>query len=124
MYGKPMDNQTRWSRYYEALRGFAAREGHARVPTAHREVTPSGTLNLGAWVGYTRQRYRAGRLPQSRIDALNAVPDWQWGPLRPGPATDATRNADIRALRTNGMSLQQIADLYGLSRQRVHQIVS
>lgn len=38
---------------------------------------------------------------------------------------DAAKRADkMRALRAKGKTLQEIADTYGISRQRVHQIVT
>jgi hypothetical protein len=117
------NHQTRWNNYYNALTTYATRTGHTRVPASHTEQTESGTVTLGAWASYIRQRYRTGRLPQDRIDALNAVPGWEWGPFRPGPLTDAARDSEIITLRSSGVSLQKIGDKFGLSRQRVHQIV-
>ena len=38
-------------------------------------------------------------------------------------AKDDARNRQIRALRAQGLTLQKIADRYGLSRQRIHQVV-
>jgi hypothetical protein len=119
-----MDHESRWNRYLAALDAFCAREGHARVPISHVEHTPAGTVSLGAWVSYVRSRYRAGLLAEHRVARLDAVPGWQWGPLRPGPLTDEVRNARIRSMRAAGMSLQRIGDEFGLSRQRIHQVVS
>ena len=119
-----MTNEERWTQYLTALNTYATREGHARVPASHVERLDGSPVNLGAWVGYIRQRKRAGLLPQSRIEAIDAVPGWEWGPLRPGPTADAERNAQILTLRSQGVSLQRIGDEFGLSRQRVHQIVS
>lgn len=119
-----MDNTTRWNTYLDALTQFTRREGHARVPTGHIETLDNGTaVNLGAWVGYVRQRKRAGLLSPDRISSLDTVPGWLWGPLRPGPVTDEQRNSRIAEMRSAGLSLQKIGDEFGLSRQRVHQIV-
>ena len=41
----------------------------------------------------------------------------------PKPCNE-TRDEFIRQLRTDGMSLQAIADRYDISRQRIHQIVN
>lgn len=107
-----------------ALNQYTQTTGHARVPAAHKETLEDGTVvNLGAWVGYVRQRYRTGILTVDKAQALSEVPGWEWGPLRPGPAADLERNADILALRSQGFSLQGIGDRFGLSRQRVHQII-
>lgn len=120
-----MDHSTRWNTYLSALNDYVAANGHALVPAGYKHTTETGeTVNLGAWVGYIRQRYRSGALPQSRIDTLQQYPGWAWGPLRPGPRTNEERNSEILELRLQqGLSLQKIADRYGLTRQRVHQIV-
>lgn len=119
-----MTNTERWSRYLNALNQYAERTGHARVPASHVELTEDGTVNLGVWVAYVRQRYRAGLLSVGRASDLASIPGWEWGPLRPGPSADLLRNAEIMTLRSQGISLQRIGDRFGLSRQRVHQIVS
>lgn len=118
-----MDNTTRFNRYLHALQQYIRREGHALVPANHVEIIDNDKINLGAWVGYMRQRKKNNQLNQDRINALSALPEWNWGPLKPGPATKNNRNNEIAQLRRNGLSLAQIADQYQLSRQRVHQIV-
>lgn len=119
-----MTNQEKWNLYLSALNAYVERTGHARVPASHNETMPDGTvLNLGTWVGYVRQRQRAGLLSPERAEILTVVPGWQWGPLPPGPTADVKRNGEIMVLRSQGVSLQRIGDMFGLSRQRVHQIV-
>lgn len=118
-----MTNSERWNRYLAALDTYAKRTGHARVPASYSEKIDGTDLNLGTWVGYIRQRKRAGLLSDERIAALETVPGWEWGPLPPGPTADETRNAEILTLRSQGVSLQRIGDEFGLSRQRIHQIV-
>ena len=110
--------------YISALTRFVAREGHPNVPALHIETLDGREVKLGAWVGYVRQRYRANLLPDERVEALDLIPGWQWGPLKPGPRLNTERNREIVAQRRGGSSLQQIADLHGLTRQRVHQILS
>lgn len=117
------DSNSKFQHYLEALNQFIAREGHARVPAAHQETLAGQEVPLGAWVGYTRQRYRRGCLSESRVAILTGLPGWQWGPLPPGPAADPARDRQILELRNQGISLQKIADQFNLSRQRVHQIV-
>ena len=120
-----MNNTDRWNNYIEAITTYDTRTGHARVPASYFEVLGNGTIvNLGAWVGYVRQRQRAGLMSAERKAQLDAVPGWTWGPLRPGPITDTERDNQIITLRSTGVSLQKIGDQYGLSRQRIHQIVS
>jgi hypothetical protein len=123
-----MTNNDRWTRYTTALTQYAQRTGHARVPATHTETLHPDSpaedrVKLGAWVAYVRQRYRAGLLTVQRAEELSSVPGWEWGPLRPGPSADHARNMRIRTLRAEGVSLQKIGDEFGLSRQRVHQIV-
>jgi DNA-binding NarL/FixJ family response regulator len=118
-----MDNNTRFNIYTKAIQQFISREGHARVPAIHVEIVDGKEVRVGAWVGYIRQRAKKGILSVEKRAALDAIPGWQWGPLKPGPATNHSRNSEILSLREKGMTLRQIADSFDLSRQRVHQIV-
>jgi len=118
-----MDNNTKFNTYIQALSQYVTREGNSKVPAVHVEKFEEKDIALGAWVGYIRQRYRKNQLSQERIDKINSVANWQWGPFQPGPATDAQRNQEILSLRSAGKSLREIADLFDLSRQRVHQIL-
>lgn len=121
---RTIDNDTRWSMYLTAVADYSATHGHARVPASHTTTLADGTpLRVGVWVSYIRQRQRRNQLDPRRAAQLAALPGWHWGPLPPGPSTDATRDEQIRDLRNQGWSLTQIADRFGLSRQRVHQIV-
>jgi superfamily II DNA or RNA helicase len=63
-----------WQVGLERIRTFAAREGHARVPTDHVEA---GT-RLGLWVVNRRKQHRRGELPSERVAALEAIPGWTW----------------------------------------------
>lgn len=118
-----MEESKNFEKYLAALKQYAAREGHARVPVSHYEQFGGRRVPLGTWVGYTRQRYRRGLLPQDRIALLSGLAGWEWGPLTPGPTVRPGRDREIMDLRRQGLSLQQIADRFSLSRQRVHQIV-
>lgn len=118
-----MDNITRFDLIITAINSFQAREGHCYIPATHFEYIEEVPQPLGAWVGYLRQRRRKGQLTASKIEKVESIPGWQWGPLRPGPATNASRNSEIMALHHSGKSLRFIADTFELSRQRVHQIV-
>ncbi|NQW58822.1 MAG: Helicase associated domain protein [Polynucleobacter sp.] len=102
---------------------YTVREGHCRVPAVFVERVDGNEVPLGAWVGYMRQRYRKNELSPERIACLEQILDWQWGPLSPGPSTNQNRNLKILELRESGESLRAIADVFELSRQRVHQIV-
>lgn len=81
-----MTNQEKWNQYLSALNAYATRNGHARVPASHVETLDDGTVvNLGTWVGYVRQRQRAGLLKSERAATLEIIPGWEWGPLPPAP---------------------------------------
>ena len=141
-----MDNDLRFQWYVVALRQFASREGHCRVPALHVEVLEGMEVKLGSFVSYQRQRRRKlkeeltlawemGDTAQvrklestlrkfgDRERELEAVPGWEWGPLRPGPASKAARNREIKRLYGDGTQVKALADRYELSRQRIHQIV-
>ena len=118
-----MDNDTRFSTYIQALEQYIQREGDSQIPAAHIEKFQENEISLGAWVGYIRQRYRKNQLSEDRIQKIQKIQNWQWGPFKPGPATDINRNSQIHEMRSAGKSLREIADVFDLSRQRVHQIV-
>ncbi|MBI3932275.1 MAG: helicase associated domain-containing protein [Acidobacteria bacterium] len=71
---RPLRRTEPFERVLRALRQYAKREGHARVPQHHVE----GKLRLGRWVSWRRQSYRRGRLPQTHIQALERIPGWVW----------------------------------------------
>jgi len=58
----------------DALRRFQKREGHARVPFAHRERG----FRLGNWVVTQRTFRTQGRLSGERARLLEALPGWTW----------------------------------------------
>lgn len=114
-------NEAHWQSRMVALRSFAAREGHTRIQVSHRE---DGVL-LGPWAQYIRRRHRAGLLPAARVNELEAMPEWTWGPFRSGPPPrHLARDTEIRErYGSGGITLAEIGERYGLSRQRVHQII-
>lgn len=59
-----------------ALRTFVAREGHAGVPSRHRE----GDVALGRWLVKARVRYHAGVMPAAEAAVLESMPGWAWRP--------------------------------------------
>jgi DNA-directed RNA polymerase sigma subunit (sigma70/sigma32) len=110
-----------------ALRGltqFKEREGHSRVPLDHTEkvATPEGgeDVELGKFVRDLRASYRKGELQPYVIEQIEAL-DFQWSPR--GPRSDQSRNSEIRKMREDGKSLTEIAEHFGITRQRVFQIV-
>ena len=114
------DANARWQERIDALDSYVGREGDALVPANHVE----GEVNLGSWVSYLRTRYRQNSLNDTRIAELEQYPGWEWGPLRPGPKSDVARDNQIKKMRAQGKSLREIGQVFGLSRQRVHQIVN
>lgn len=61
-----------WARGYQALKTFANREGHSRVPGGHIEQD----LNLGAWV--KEQRTNRSKITDLRRDRLESIAGWSW----------------------------------------------
>lgn len=114
--------ESRFDRHVGALRTFVAREQHCNVPYAHIEAVGDEQVPLGRWVAYVRSRQRHGNLAHAQQVVLEAVPYWSWERRRPGPTAKAARNAEIRSLRAEKVSLAMIAETYGLSKQRVFQI--
>lgn len=113
----------RFTQRLDALRAYVAREGHPNVPLAHTEPGPDGRpIELGRWTAYLRSRHRKGILPPEQQAPLEQIPGWTWEIRRPGPKPLADRNTKIRDLRAEGLSLDAIAETYGLSKQRVHQL--
>lgn len=109
-----------WDLRIEALEAFAQREGHPLVPANHIERG----IRLGSWVSYLRTRHKSGLLSASRIAELEAIDGWEWGPLKPGPKSDASRNAEIKKMRDSGMTLASIGEKFGVTRQRIDQILT
>ncbi|MET7978729.1 Helicase associated domain protein [Streptomyces mirabilis] len=58
-----------WARGWAALRKFAERETHARVPYDHKE----GPYPLGQWIAEQRRAYGAGQLPGRRVERLEQL---------------------------------------------------
>jgi hypothetical protein len=83
-----------------------------------------GRPSIGSWVTYVRVKYRAGTLSPERISQLESFTGWTWGPCKPGPSGNPDRDNAMVQARQVGRSLQNIGDEYGLSRQRVHQILN
>lgn len=122
-----MRHETRWQKYFDALLAYEKRYGDALVPTGHVEfVGTDECINLGNWVSYMRTRYRQGKLNDDRIQLLESLSTWTWGPVRPGPKSKNyifERNSNIYHEHKSGQTLAKIGNKYSLSRQRVHQIV-
>lgn len=118
-----MRTSEKWSRNIRALEQFVNQNGHARVPAAAKVVVDGVVISLGSWVSYLRVKHRAGSLSGDKQAQLEAFSGWSWGPCKPGPMGDAQRDEAMLNARQAGRSLQSIADEYGLSRQRVHQIL-
>jgi hypothetical protein len=66
--------EDRWREMFEALQAFAAREGHARVPSNY--VT--GSRRLRPWIIDQRAAYSIHRISGERIAMLESLPAWAW----------------------------------------------
>ena len=82
-----------YQRHLGALRQYAARKGHARVPQVHVEPFNGEKLNLGTWVNNRRAEYGKGKLSAERVAELEAVPGWEWDPF------EAAYQRNLGALR-------------------------
>jgi len=60
----------------ERLHRFVEREGHARIPSKHREEG----FYLGRWVEHARRAHADGRLPRDKARLLERLPGWTWRP--------------------------------------------
>jgi hypothetical protein len=120
-----MLNTNKWNTHIVALRKYVERTGSSTVPRNHVETTEYGDIKLGAWVSYVRHRNRKGHLTPEQAQELASLPQWQWGPLRAGRTSNPERDRLIveRFADGRGATLQAIANEFGLTRQRVHQIV-
>jgi hypothetical protein len=119
-----MINTNKWNTHIQALRTYVSRTGTSQVPRNHVETTEYGDLNLGAWVSYVRHRQRKGHLSVEQATELAGLPGWRWDKLRAGRTSHPERDSEIvRRYTQDRVSLQALANEYGLTRQRVHQIV-
>jgi hypothetical protein len=76
-----------------ALRGFVAREGHARVPVTHLE----GAVHLGTWVVNRRAEERRGELSPERVALLEGLdPDFFGSRHRNWPVVPGTDGMSFR----------------------------
>lgn len=113
----------RWQEHFNALSQYTTRTGNSLVPTTHVEIYNGKNIALGAWVAYNRQRQRAGTLPQARVEMLSSLAGWKWEKQQPGRRYDKSRDSVILERYKSGTSARDLAQEFGLSRQRVHQIV-
>ena len=67
-------SEAQWEEGFARLKGFVAREGHARVPRGHTE----DGFRLGVWVSKQRQAYGRGKLSADRQRWLEELPGWVW----------------------------------------------
>jgi hypothetical protein len=119
-----MINQNKWTTHITALRSYAERTGTTRVPRTHVENTETGEVRLGAWVSYVRHRQRKGHLSVVQIQELATLPNWHYEPLPAGRTGDSARDALIQARSKDGARVRELSQEFGLTRQRIHQIIS
>lgn len=114
---------SRWDGNVAALRKWAERNGSPMAPAGSVVVMRDGrSVNVGSFVAYVRSRHRKGLLDQSRKKEIESIPGWTWARLQPGPRGEVDRNEEIRRLRRQGVTLGELAEQFGMSRQRIHQI--
>lgn len=113
---------TRWNANVDALRAWAAKNGTPMAPAGAVIRRDGRDVNVGSFVAYARSRHRKGLLEQSRKKDLERIPGWTWDKLAPGPKGEVERNEQIRQMRRQGVTLAELAEQFGMSRQRIHQI--
>jgi hypothetical protein len=117
---------SRWDDNVSALLAWADKNGTPMAPAGAvikvRDSRGSREVNVGSFVAYVRSRYRKGLLDQSRKKQIDSIPGWTWARLQPGPKGEVDRNEEIRKLRRQGVTLGELAEQFGMSRQRIHQI--
>ncbi len=62
-----------WKASIDAARAFRERQGHLNVPTKHVEAGQDGAVKLGAWLNNVRRRNKNGKIPQRRVEELDAL---------------------------------------------------
>lgn len=68
-----------WLASFEALKTYAAREGHACPLQRHSEQG----IKIGRWVQKQRQSHRLGRLTEEKQEMLSSLPGWKWEGRQP-----------------------------------------
>ncbi len=71
--------QTRWEQGLRLLTAYADRTGAPNPNSFYVEATEDN-FTLGAWAMSRRKEYRRGVLAADRIQALEAIPGWEWAP--------------------------------------------
>jgi superfamily II DNA or RNA helicase len=66
--------EAHWAKTFERLVAYSELHGHSRIKST--EVVDG--FRLGQWVSVQRNRYRAGKLGESRIARLEPLPKWAW----------------------------------------------
>ncbi|CUJ69479.1 Helicase associated domain [Achromobacter sp. 2789STDY5608633] len=79
---KKADSESKWKTAQKALRAFVKKNGHAKVPRYYEHPQGPGKKNfkLGMWVYGMRTRFKQGKLPAARIEALEEFEGWVWSP--------------------------------------------
>jgi hypothetical protein len=83
-------NDQAYEKGLAAVRGYAAENGHVRVPVSY--YSPDGH-RTGRWVSNRRVDYAAGILSEDRVAELEAIPGWVW------KAFDAKWDSGVIAVR-------------------------
>lgn len=96
--------QTRWEQGLRLLTAYADRTGAPNPNSFYVEATEDN-FTLGAWAMSRRKEYRRGVLAADRIQALEAIPGWEWAPY------DAAWQRHYQLLRQVGVEQGSVAYL-------------
>jgi len=113
--------QHRFDEHLACLRRYAAQNGHTNPPIVY--VDESTGLPLGRWVATARYAYRSKGLRTGYIQDLETVPGWHWERRLRGRPQLTERNQQIRSLHDQGASITVLAEKYGVTTQRIHQVI-
>lgn len=83
---------------------------------------------MSRWVSSIRSQHAKGTLkPEVLMRVTGACMAhgvvFDWKKQKPGPKPDLERDQAIRQMRETGASLQAVGDSFGVSRQRIHQVL-
>lgn len=108
---------TMWLLGLEALRQFAAREGHSKPPSGHDEALVDYNVALNQWCRVQRHLYRRGKLIPARARLLEQVIGWKWDhtpepgePIDIGETAHGTRTGYTKGCRCVACGQANAAD--------------
>ncbi len=128
LFGQPgdrvgsMTKDEQFNARLEQLRTYVATHGHANPPISYLDQHTG--FALGKWVSSVRYSYRNNALSNAQAAALETVPAWHWEKRLRGRPAKAERNQQIYSMHAEGVMVSVLAERFGITTQRVHQILA